>query len=137
MRVFFCLFLLLCFSCSDNESDSSDSCVSVIFDESKFNSSQNFGVDLIELDIEDYCLKVKLGVSGCDDDHTIELVSNGAVAPSDPTMVYFDFYDNDPQLCEAYFTLDREFDMTPIRARYNEDIIVAFRNNSGFIKIEN
>lgn len=137
MRVFFCLFLILCFSCSNNDSETPNSCVSIIFDESKFNSSENFGINLIEYSLEDFCLKVKLGVSGCDDNHIIDLVSDGAIAPSDPTIVFFDFYDNNPQLCEAYFTLDREFDLEPIQTKYNEDIIVGFRNNQGSIKIDN
>jgi len=137
MRVFYCLFLFLCFSCSDNDSGSPESCIPVIFDESKYNSSQNFGVNLIEYKLEDLCLKVKLGVSGCDNEHAIELVSNGAVAPSDPTIVFFDFYDMNPQLCEAYFTIEKEFDMTPIKEKYSEDITVEFRNNIGFVNIDN
>ena len=67
------------------------------------------------------CLKVKLGVSGCDDAHDIELVSDGAVAPSDPAWVLFDFYDNNPQLCEAYFIIDNEYDLSPIKEKYGDE----------------
>jgi len=137
MRVFYCLFLFLCFSCSKDDPDIPDGCVPVIFDESKFNSTSNFGLNLIEYSLEESCLQVTLGVSGCDDAHVIELVSNAAVSPSSPALVIFDFYDNDPQLCEAYFTIEREFDVSPIREKFGFDIIMRFRNNEGSVTIEN
>lgn len=137
MRVFFCLFLALFYSCSDKDSDLRESCIPVLFDADKYNSSQNFGIDLIDYRLDELCLKVELGVSGCDDAHVIQLISNGAVAPSDPTVVYFDFYDENPQSCKAYFTIEKEYDMTPIKEKYAEDIIVLFRSNEGSIKIDN
>ena len=137
MRVFFCLFLFLCISCSKTNSDINDSCVSVRFDESKFYSTQNYGIGLVELSLDANCLKVKLGISGCDDLHNIDMVSDGVLATSDPASLIFDFYDNNPQLCEAYFVVDREYDMAPILNTYNEDILVMFRNNSGSILIKN
>ena len=129
MRVFLCLFVFLVFSCSDSDPDSSDTCVPVIFNDSKFNSTLNFGVNLNEYTIKESCLTVKLGISGCDDDHTIEMVSDGSIAESFPPQITFDFYDQNPQDCEAYFIVEREYDLSPIIELYDGEIIIRFRNN--------
>jgi hypothetical protein len=129
MRVFLCLLIFLAFSCSDSDSNPSDSCIPVIFNESKFNSAQNFGVNLEEFSIDGSCLSVKLGVSGCDDDHTLEMVSDGSIAESLPPQITFDFYDKNPQACQAYFIVEREYDLSPIKELYEDEIIIRFRNS--------
>ena len=129
MKVFICLFVVLAFSCSTSDSDSTDSCKPVVFDDSKFSSSDNFGANLIEYTISGSCLSVKLGVSGCDDDHTLEMVSNGSILKTNPPQMTFDFYDENPQLCLAYFTVDRKFDLSKIKELHDGKIIIRFRNN--------
>jgi hypothetical protein len=137
MRVFLCLFVFLAFSCSNSDSEPSDlisdNCVPVIFDNSKFNSPENFGVNLDEYSINGSCLTVKLSFSGCDNDHTIEMVSDGAIAESEPPQITFDFYDQKQQDCEAYFTVDREYDLSPIQELNEGRIIIKFRNNDKFV----
>ena len=134
MRVFLCLFVFLAFSCSDSDPDTYSTCIPVDFDESKFNSSENFGANLTEFSIEGSCLSVTLGVSGCDDDHILEMVSDGSIAESFPPQITFDFYDQNPQDCEAYFLLDREYDLSPIKELYDGEIIIRFRNNDKSIE---
>lgn len=136
MRVFFCLFLSLCISCSKTDTDNINSCTPAEFDESKYNSNQNFGLNLIEYNLEGLCLSVSLGVSGCDDNHTIDMVSDGLVQQTQIELVEFDFYDNNPQACEAYFIIKRDFDLTPIQERYTVPVVVNFRGNIGSINLE-
>lgn len=138
MRVFLCLFIFLVFSCSNSDTDSPDSCIPVIFDETKFNSTQNFGVKLDEYSINGSCLTVKLEISGCDDDHTIDMLSDGAIAESFPPQITFDFYDNNLQPCDAYFIVEREYDLSPIKELYDDgDIIIHFRNNDKSVHYDN
>lgn len=135
MRVFVCLFLFLCVSCSNDKPMLTNDCVPLVFDETKFNSEINFGLQLVAYHLEGYCLDVVLGISGCDDNHTIELVTNGILVTSDPSTLMVDFYDHNPQLCKAYFTVSREFDLTAIDEKFYDDIQVKFRNNEGLVKI--
>jgi hypothetical protein len=133
MRVFLCLFVFLAFSCSDSDPDFTDTCIPVVFEINKFNSAPNYGANLTELSIDGSCLTVKLGVSGCDDDHELEMVSDGAFAKSFPPQVTFDFYAPNPQLCEAYFLIEKQYDLSPLDEFGEEDIIINFRNNDNSI----
>ena len=135
MRVFFCLFIFICLSCSKSDTNSPNFCEPVLFDGSKFNSFENFRIKLIEYSLDDLCLSVKLGISGCDADHTIEMISGGSILISDPGQIVFDFYDNSLQLCEAYFILEREYDLSPIQEIYAGEIIVKFRDNNGSVNL--
>lgn len=133
MRVFLCLFVFVIFSCSDSEpADSNGICDPIQVNESKFNSQQSPRVDLLEFELKENCLEVKLGVSGCDDNHTIDMVTDGFLAESLPPQITFDFYDNNLQDCEAYFTIDRSYDLTPIQEIYDGEIIIRFLNNDKF-----
>lgn len=130
MRVYLYLFVFLAFSCSDSDTDQSVTCVPVVLEQDKFNSAPNFGTNLNEFSLNGSCLTVKLGISGCDDDHILEMVSDGAIAKTNPPQITFDFYDNNIQDCEAYFIVEREYDLSPINELYDgEEIIVTFRNN--------
>lgn len=129
MRVFLCLFVFLAFSCSDSDTTTSNDCKPVIFDSTKFNSIANFGVGLNDFTLDGDCLNVTISVSGCDEEHPIDMVSDGAIAESFPPQITFDFYDGTPQDCEALFVLERSFDLSPIRDLYDGEIIIVFRNN--------
>lgn len=129
MRVLICVLVFLTFSCSNSEEDTSNICNPVVIDESKYNSSQNFGTNLTEFEVVGDCLMVKLGVGGCDDEHTIEMVSDGSWAYSLPPQITFDFYDQNPQICQAYFIIDRAFDLSPLKELYDGDFIIKFRNS--------
>lgn len=129
MRVFLCLFVFFAFSCNNSDSELPSDCVPIVLDGSKFNSAQNFGTNLTEFTIDDDCLMVKLGISGCDDNHILEMVSDGSIAESFPPQITFDFYDQNPQDCEAYFIVERAFDLSPIKALVDGEIIIRFRNN--------
>ena len=129
MRVFICLFLFLAISCSNNDADTSNSCVPILIDDSKFNSTENDVVNLLEFTLEGYCLKVNLGVSGCDANHIIDMVYDGSILESFPPQVIFDFYDNNPQQCEAYFEIERKYDLSSLLNSSTDEIVVRFRDN--------
>ena len=118
MRIIYFIIVILLFSCSDSEQNSS--CVPLLFDKDLYHELDHFGIDLIEYDLNDNCLKVRLGFSGCSSDHTFDLMSQGIETPMEPYSMTCDFYDHNPELCEAYFIVDREFDISPIRERYDQ-----------------
>ena len=101
-------------SCSDNDDDSNDQCgTPLIIDADRYQSIEDPGqpIFIINSNINDECLSLTLGFSGCDDDHTIELITDGAVAESFPVQVFFKLEDLNPQLCQAYFEKVYEYDL--------------------------
>lgn len=139
MRVFsflFC-FVLLALSCDkevpNDEGTSVPECEAVIISNSIFQGLASNQATLIELSIEDDCLTVMLGISGCDADHTLNMISDGGIAESLPVQITFDFQDENPQDCEAYFVVERQFDISPIRDLIKDDIIIRFRNSNSSI----
>ena len=126
MRVFFCLLLSLLISCSDSMDDT---CVSIIIDQSIYNDSDFLQAHLIDYSLEEHCLTVTLSVGGCDADHDIEMVTDGAIAESNPPQITFDFLDKTPQTCYALVQLERSFDLTKISYLIEGDIVVRFREN--------
>ena len=75
IRIIYFILVILLFSCSDSEQDIS--CVPLVFDKDLYHELDHFGIDLIEYDLNDNCLKVRLGFSGCSSDHTFDLMSQG------------------------------------------------------------
>lgn len=140
MRVFpflFC-FVFIAFSCDKKKTLGGDGisvpeCEAVVISNSIFQDLAPNQATLIELSIEDDCLTLLLGISGCDADHTLNMISDGGIAESLPVQITFDFQDENPQDCEAYFELDRQFDLSPIRDLIEDDIIIRFRNSDSSI----
>ena len=98
-------------SCSDT--DEVEHCgPPLIIDEDLFQSvDPDPGLFIIDHNLDDECLILTIGFSGCDPEHTIQLVTDGAVAESFPVQVQFKLNDLNPQLCEAYFEKEYAFDL--------------------------
>ena len=137
MRVFPFLFflVLLTLSCDKvhmpygDEEVSMPECEEILISNSTFQDLMPNQATVIELSIEDDCLAVKLGIGGCDVDHMLNMISDGGIDESFPPQISFDFQDENPQDCEAYFEVDRQFDLSPIRDLVEEDVIIRFRNS--------
>ena len=67
-----------------------------------------------EMNIEDDCLTIQVGFSGCDDNHTILMVTDGSVAESFPVQVTFILSDENPQACQAFFVKELKYDLTQL-----------------------
>ena len=101
------------YSCGSDESDSMDCGRSLIINEEKYQSidDPDQSISLINSSIVDECLSLTLGFSGCDAEHQIDLVTDGAVAESFPVQVFFKLEDQNPQLCLAYFEQTFYYDL--------------------------
>lgn len=109
-------FLVLSVGACSSDDPVNENCLNrIVISESKYQSVNNDNAVLIqEMSIEDNCLKMKVGFSGCDDEHTIEMVTDGAVAESFPVQVFFKFSDENPQACQAFFVKELSFDLSPL-----------------------
>ena len=100
MRIIIVCFLILgLISCSDKDTDvlPSPRCeTAVVVDADLYNATDFEGADLIDFELDGDCLKVQLGVSGCDDNHTIQMITDGHFSFSLPPAITFDFLDENP-----------------------------------------
>ena len=136
MRVFSLLLFFGVFSLSCNkEIKHSDdgvilpSCLPIIISSDIYKDLDPNQASVIELSIEEDCLTIMLGVNGCVYNYVINMVSDGSIAESLPPQITFDFQDENPLLCEAYITLERQYDLSPIRELVERDISIRFRNS--------
>lgn len=115
IRILISLLVLSIGACSNDDPVNENCPDRIIVSESKYQSINNDNAVLIqEMSIEDDCLKMKVGFSGCDDGHTIEMVTDGAVAESFPVQVYFKLSDENPQACQAFFVKELSFDLSQL-----------------------
>lgn len=130
MRVFYFLFLsLFIASCDCSEDPQTDECKDIIISQSQFNNLDPNQASVSSLSIEDDCLTVMLGVGGCDTNHDIDMISDGSIAESFPPQITFDFKDLDLQACNAFFQIERQFDLSEIGSVQDGDIWINFRNS--------
>jgi hypothetical protein len=71
--------------------------------------------------IENDCLELMIGFSGCDNKHEIELVCNGEIAESIPVQTSFCLIDKSSQLCEAYFEKSYTFDLSELKSHFGDE----------------
>lgn len=122
------VFLSSCHKEIISQSDSN--CVPVVISQDDFLEIPAGQINITQANISDDCLTMTLGISGCDMNHTIKMISDGGIDESLPSQITFDFEDEEPQLCEAYFIIERQYDLLPIRVLTEEDIIIRFRNSA-------
>jgi len=131
MRVFFPLLLLvlLSFSCSkENVTEAPTSnCPSVIIDEPAYNDLSFFLADVLEVSFDGFCMNVKLGVGGCDTDQEIDMLTNGNYFYSSPAGIEVDFRVNEPQPCNAYFPIEKTYDISSLLPQDVTEFVFFFR----------
>ena len=108
------LMIPIFIACSDDNNNGDTSCgTPLVIDGDRYQDiTQPFNAFfIISSNIDDDCLTLTIGFSGCDDNHEIDLVTDGAVAESFPVQIFFKLDDLNPQLCEAYFEKEYQYDL--------------------------
>lgn len=127
-KVFFVLVSLLCFTntqCEDDVAVSQDCDFKTIVSNSLYDSASSQGVTFINAKIEDDCLSLKIGASGCDGSTWgFSLVDSGAVAESFPEQRYLKLDFNNEELCLAFFERTITFDLKPVRVQGSSKVIL-------------
>lgn len=120
MTILFSICLLLS-ACGGDDDHPSVCGNHIIIDADQFNSiTDNQLLNILNLSIEGECLNINIGFSGCDDDHDISLVTDGAVAESFPVQIFFKLSDANPQACTAYFEKEYSYDLEDL-----EDLVTT------------
>lgn len=130
MRVFsFFLFFAFFLSSCDNNEEQVPYCSPIIISQELYQDLVPNQVNVTEVALDEDCLTVTMAISGCDNEHTINMISDGEIAESFPVQITFDFEDLNPQDCEALFMIDRQFDLSELRDLVEGDISIRFRNS--------
>jgi hypothetical protein len=92
-----------------------------------YDSLQRDPIFIQEAFVDGDCLQIKLSYSGGCEDHTIDLARMHPWTASSSTIPTFEIKHNaNGDLCEAYFTKELRFDLTPLKMEgINEFVLTA------------
>lgn len=99
-------------------------CKPIVIGDDPHTMPTNYPVNVLNAYIDGNCLKLKVGFSGCDaNTERINMMwdgmFSGLVAEANLVLV-----DNDPQMCNAYFTKEVSFDLSPLKAQQQGSIVL-------------
>ncbi|TYA74889.1 hypothetical protein [Seonamhaeicola marinus] len=127
-RLLFCIAVLCCLmntQCEDDVIIDTECDFTTIVSDSKYAVASHNGLSFIEAIINDDCLTLKIGASGCDGSTwQFELIDSGAVAESLPEQRYLKLDFDNEELCDAYFERTFSFDLTPVQVQGSNKIIL-------------
>jgi hypothetical protein len=111
----FIFVALFCIACSESNKENPDCGQFIEINKQKYDAIVNEpGLFIDSPSIDGNCLTVMLGYSGCNIGHEMSLITSGNIAESYPVQISFKFLDHTPQACQAFFTQEYQFDLTPL-----------------------
>ncbi|MFV9552499.1 hypothetical protein [Algibacter sp. PT7-4] len=129
-KPFFILAITLCFinmQCHEDDGiPYQGNCDEVaVVDSNLYKSISSENVTLINAEVVDNCLNIKIGASGCDGNTwAFKLVDSGVVAESSPEQRYLKLQLINNEACLAYFEKYISFDLTPLQINGSNKIIL-------------
>lgn len=132
------VLLFISSSCSDTTNNKVE-CKAILAEPPIGSELLTSGLE--EIRIEGDCLIFRQGVSGCDDDHSLNLVAVGDPASILINVPYYQVlvsvYDSNPQDCEAYFFLEEvSFDLTTLSLGNDNSLKLIFPDHDQSIIYE-
>ncbi|ULC59219.1 hypothetical protein MBM09_15095 [Flaviramulus sp. BrNp1-15] len=128
-KVLFVIPVVLCFmnmQCEDDIDDSIEICdQTTVISESFYNDMVSANFTIIDADISENCLIIKIGASGCDGNSwEFNLVDSGAIAESSPEQRYLEFQLINEEACLAYFERAISFNISSLQIEGSNEIIL-------------
>lgn len=123
---FYPLVLVLFFACQNDDNESTtilSDCdgQSVIIDRDQFNNAPNDDVTINRIVIEGDCMEITYSASGCDGNSwEVNLIDSEIIAKSLPGQRSVRLSLKDEELCEAFITQSRVFDISNLQAGGDE-----------------
>lgn len=85
----------------------------VVINEQDFNNANSDLITINSYEVEDDCLNINFSSGGCDGSSwKLTLVSSGKVLYSNPPQMHLRFNFENSELCEAYITKEKSFDLS-------------------------
>ncbi|TWO33463.1 hypothetical protein E1J38_006095 [Seonamhaeicola sediminis] len=96
-----------------------------IINTSKYNNLNSDDFNFINAEINEDCLEVTIGASGCDGNSwEFSLIDSGAVAESSPEQRYLKIDFDNEELCLAYFEKKVSFNLTSVQVEGSSKIML-------------
>lgn len=120
-----CLFNMQC----DEDTVQSDDIITcdalVVINEAIYNDLDSDNFQFINAALEDDCLEITFGASGCDGNTwTYSLIDSGAVAESFPEQRFLKFQLKNEETCTAYFEKTVSFNIEALQVEGSNKIIL-------------
>ncbi len=115
---------IIAIACSKGDPADSDCGKLAVIDNQRYNERtlQDSLLNILEDPIiADNCLTLTVGYSGCNNNHVLDLVNDGSIAKSLPVQTNFRLVDNNPQLCDAYFTDTFYCDLSSLKVIFKNE----------------
>ena len=88
----------------------------VIVNEQNFNAANSEQLSINSYEIDEHCLKINFSSSGCDGSSwKLNLLGNETVLYSNPPQRLLKFDFENIELCEAYITKEKSFDLRELQ----------------------
>tara|TARA_B100000809_G_C15073310_1_gene506898 strand:+ start:472 stop:912 length:441 start_codon:yes stop_codon:yes gene_type:complete len=129
----FCFALLLMNTqCDEDDQNNLAPCdQSVVVDSGFYDSAASNIYELNSAEVIDNCLIVNISASGCDGDSwSMVVVDSGNIAESSPEQRYLRFVLTNDEVCLAYVSQERSFDLRPIQVDGSNEIILNIEDFS-------
>lgn len=99
----------------DPKPNNSSCDASVVIDTDLYDSANSDQITINNYEVQDDCLKINFSSGGCDGNSwQLTLVSSGLVLYSNPPQMHLRFNFENSELCEAYLTKDKSFDLSEL-----------------------
>ncbi len=125
-KIIYCFIIACSFTigCTKNDTTTADCGIPASIDKEKYDNRtlQDSLLNIIEEPIiENNCLTLVVGYSGCNNKHNLTLIGDGSIAKSLPVQTNFKILDSNQELCEAYFTDTYSFDLSGLKERFKNE----------------
>ncbi|MEY8848116.1 hypothetical protein AB9K26_04840 [Psychroserpens sp. XS_ASV72] len=117
--------LLMNTQCDDDDMQVSNCGQPAVIDSAFFDNAVSAEFNLVDFDLNDDCLTVEIGASGCDGSTwSLVLVDSGAVAESSPEQRFLKLVFTNDESCLAVFTQTRVFNLSNLRVEGSNQIVL-------------
>nr|WP_321222200.1 hypothetical protein [uncultured Psychroserpens sp.] len=116
--------------CDDDDVVSIPCDQTVVVDNGFYETAESNMYEVGNIVFNDNCLSIEISASGCDGNSwSMVLVDSGNVAESSPEQRYLKFVLTNQEVCLAFISQERSFDLTPLQIDGSNEIIL---NIEGF-----
>jgi hypothetical protein len=124
------VFLLVISACSSDDNTTSNCDQITIIDSNQYKNSPNDQLTINSLEINDNCLKINFGSSGCSGDTwVLKLIDSEAILESNPPQRNLRLSLKNEEDCEAFITKEITFDINKLQVDGNK--VLLNLTNSG------
>ena len=125
------ILTIFCFitGCSEEDTAQKKKCNAVIIDSNQFDNSQSDTFDLVSLNFENECLKIKIRYGGGCEEVSAKLIDNRDIFESNPVQrnLRIVFTDNDE--CEALIEKNFYFNLSNIQVNNERKVLLNFQGS--------